>query len=177
MRIHSFITLAFCLAAGAASAAPLRPGTLRDSSWGKPNVPLDRYWLDGAECALQAVDLDVAQTEPAKRLIAASRELDEAADTMWMDLGSGLAPLTWGNYGLNYARTYAKYRPELQFDAVRDIQLGTLDACLARRGYTHFALTDAQQKELRHLRRGSIERRLYLHRLGSDPEVLERQRL
>ena len=44
------------------------------------------------------------------------------------------------------------------------------------RGYTEFALTPEQRAHLATLPQGSDERREYLYKLGTDPEVLKTQK-
>jgi hypothetical protein len=67
------------------------------------------------------------------------------------------------------------YRVDQQFADIADLQYRSLDTCFAARGYRQFRLTAEQETRLRHLRRGSEQRRAYLHSLGSDPEILNRQ--
>jgi hypothetical protein len=52
-----------------------------------------------------------------------------------------------------------------------------LEHCLAVRGYSKFRLTPQQMAHLQALAHGSIERHHYLYSLGSDAEVLARQKL
>jgi hypothetical protein len=167
-----FLAVATLIAVPAA-ARPVGPGVLRDSSWGKPGVGLEQYWRDSAECAYQAVMLDLSGTDPAKQLVAASRELDG----MWMSLPAAGSMSEATNYGISYQRAYDKYRPDVQYEEAKAIQKASLETCLKQRGYVRFALTDDQQERLRHLHRGSYERRQYLYQLGTDPAVLEHQHL
>ena len=50
-----------------------------------------------------------------------------------------------------------------------------LKGCLVERGYTEFTLTPEQRKHLESLPQGSDERRDYLYKLGTDPQVLQQQ--
>jgi hypothetical protein len=50
-----------------------------------------------------------------------------------------------------------------------------LHSCLVSRGYTEFELTPEQRKQLDKLPQGSEERRQFLYKLGTDPEVLSKQ--
>ncbi|HEX5183063.1 MAG TPA: hypothetical protein VFW19_07910 [Allosphingosinicella sp.] len=167
-------TAAFLATTAVAAEAP------RNMSWGKAGVSLDQYRTDAAECAYQAVSLDVSGTQAAHMLVRASRELDQVADTAWMDLPSfGSAPMSGigGNGGIAWQQTINKYRPGEQFAAIRDLQYRTLTSCLSGRGYSRFQLTADQAAQLRHLKRGSDARRAYLHGLASDPQVMERQHI
>jgi hypothetical protein len=49
--------------------------------------------------------------------------------------------------------------------------------CLASRGYIEFSLTKEQRAQLSRLEQGSEARRQYLFSLGTDPDVLSRQRV
>jgi hypothetical protein len=164
--------------AGLAAAAPpqshLPP---RDTSWGKAGVSLYDYRLDAAECAWQAMSMDVAGTDAAKTLIRASRELDQIAETAWMTGPANADPVVAGNTGIAYQQALGKYRPDRQFEAIKDLQYGSLETCLTQRGYSRFQLTAEQAQRLRHLRQGSMERRTYLHGLASDAAVLRQQAL
>ena len=52
-----------------------------------------------------------------------------------------------------------------------------LKFCLVNRGYSEFELTGEQRAALSKLPPGSDERREYLYKLGTDPDVLTRQSL
>ena len=87
------------------------------------------------------------------------------------DQASMMAP------NLDISRTASAYRAERQIRNLSDLQYETLSNCLRQLGYRQFRLTRDQQRQLRRLDRGSDERRAYLHSLGSDAAVLERQGL
>ena len=50
-----------------------------------------------------------------------------------------------------------------------------LKSCLVERGYTEFSLTPEQRAHLATLPEGSTERREFLFKLGTDPNVLKSQ--
>jgi hypothetical protein len=177
MRTGRFLIF-FAAAATAGLAAAAEPQSHmppRDTSWGKAGVSLYDYRLDAAECAWQAMSMDVAQTDAAKTLVRASRELDHIAETAWMTGPAHADPVVGGNVGIAYQQALGKYRPDRQFEAIKDLQYGALDTCLTQRGYSRFQLTAGQAQQLRHLKRGSMERRTYLHSLASDAAVLRQQ--
>lgn len=182
LRLAVLLSLAGTSALAATPERSERRQSRLPASWGKAGVTLDQYAVDGGVCAWQAIQLDIANTEPARRLVAASRHLEHADARA----GSALPPLadpTAGaqptpipvDAGRDYREAIDRYRPDEQFEAIRDIQSEALARCLTERGYTRFRLTEEQARELRRLRRGSPERRAFLHRLGSDPEVIARQ--
>jgi len=61
--------------------------------------------------------------------------------------------------------------------ALQRARSDALRSCLVNRGYVEFRLTPEQRKQLAALPEGSDERRQFLHKLGSDPEVLKANRV
>lgn len=166
MKRVAFLVLASALAAASASAAPRSS----DVSWGKPEVAMDQYRLDAAQCAIRALDLDISEAEPTRILIYASRALETADNSWGVTIGFPSRPT-------GYPALLVLARVDRQFERIAELQQGTLNACLAERGYQPFRLSREQRRHLRRLREGSTERRAYLHSLGSDPSVLRRQGL
>jgi hypothetical protein len=142
-------------------------------TWGKAGVSFDEYRADSIACASEAYYLDVSNTTAAQRLVAASRQLQSIEDTRPRPLTMDEAV----NFAADQGNTINHYRPDRQFEAIEELQQQTLDSCLAQRGYHQFRLTDAQQRQLRRLDRGSEARRTYLHSLAADAEVLRQQSL
>jgi hypothetical protein len=176
-----------CIAAGLATAAGARApsrAVLQQTSWGKAGVSLADYRADAADCAREAVNLDISNTAAAKHMVAASRAIDTAYSGAWMyapaaggvGMWSGGVGI-WSGVGHDVQQVIHAYRVDQQFAEIADLQYRTLDTCLAGRGYHRFRLTADQEARLHRLREGSAERRAYLHSLGSDPEVLSRQAL
>ena len=175
--LTALIAAAGATAAFAAPPPPSHPPQ-PNVSWGKAGVSLYDYRLDAAECAWQAMSLDVSNTRAAQTLVRASRELNHIVDTAWMSYSTGTPyAMAVGNPGIAYQQALHKYRADEQFAAVRDLQYETLGQCLAGRGYSRFQLTAEQQARLKHLRRGSDARRAFLYGLASDPQVLRLQAL
>ena len=164
-------TVAFALAPAPASAAePFE-------TWGKAGVSFEEYRSDAILCARHAVAMDISETEAAQTMVAASQSVDNAASGAWITSPSQTDQATSISPNLDINRTASAYRADRQFRALSDLQYETLASCLRQLGYRQFRLTREQQRELRRLRRGSDERRNYLHGLASSPEVLERQGL
>lgn len=164
MRIVIASVLALGLAAcasttGQASNEPIL-------SWGKANVPLERYWLDSSECTLRgaqaSANLPVA-THPldSQRGPIGEQNRNIAADESIV--------------GMNDLIFRARQNRMLQERADDSARQQVINACLIERGYTPFQLTAEQAARLGELRDGSTARRRYLHRLGSDPSVLGAQ--
>jgi hypothetical protein len=176
-----------CIAAGLATAAGAQAPTrsmLQHMSWGKAGVSYEDYRADAAACAREAVNLDISNTDAAKHMVAASRAIDAAYSGAWMYApaagaggiwGGGLG--IWAGVGHDVQQVIHSYRVDQQFAAIADLQYRTLDTCLAGRGYQRFRLTAEQEARLHHLREGSVERRAYLHSLGSDARILNSQAL
>src|SRR3954449_11141058 len=144
----------FLVAATSVSAAPAPP-----ESWGK--VGYEQYRLDALECSSQGYGLDISNTEDAKAFVSASRRLET-------EIGSGVDPYT-------YQTIVKSVRPGARFRSIKELQQSTVDECLLSRGYSKFRLTDQQQSGLRKLKAGSVERHMYLYKLGREPNVLTSQ--
>jgi len=150
--------LAAALAASPASASRISPGL--QTSWGKPGVSLQQYWIDSAECGHQAANIDLSGTDPARALVLASRMFE-----IYSGLGSVSSMITVNRIG----------SPEIQWNRAATIMRRDLESCLTERGYVKFKLTKGQARHLNALAAGSLERRKYLHQLASDPTVLAEQ--
>ena len=160
-RAVAVLVIATSLLSLGSPAAAGRVSAGHNKSWGKQGVSLEQYWIDSAECAQAAADIDLEGTNPARALV------------FWTRMGNGnMAPN-------NYADIYmsARINPEVQWNRAATIMRKELEGCLAGRGYVKFELTDEQDQQLDQLEAGSLERRSYLHSLASDPQVLATQAL
>lgn len=125
-------------------------GPYRAFSWGKANVSLADYNTVAFECTSRGV---------------LSPDLPRAPEN----------PLTGVDPGAQMMELL--YRDQMHAQADQRQRQRMVEACLQEFGFTPFGLTDAQLAHLETLPRGTVERRLYLHGLGSDPAILEAQRL
>jgi adhesin HecA-like repeat protein len=148
---------ALALASSPALADRIGPG--HKKSWGKSGVSLEQYWIDSAECAHTADATDLEGTDPARALVIASRMIDNQ---------NGVGDVQGA---LRIAA------PEIQWQRAATIMKAHLEACLVDRGYVKFQLTDGQYRMLERHEAGTLERRIYLHSLASDPDVLATQSL
>jgi hypothetical protein len=156
-----------------------------DESWGKAGVSLAQYRQDALDCALKGHYLDISKTDDAKAFVKASRELDAITT-------GASAPAVAGANGMGSSTTdssvdqmveYANQqqhivesvRPDQRFHSIKRMLVDRTSQCLASRGYSKFRLTDEQRRQLRKLKFGSEERRVYLYNLGSNPAVLQSQ--
>jgi hypothetical protein len=161
-RTVAFAALSFGLAAlslGSSATAANRIAAGHRISWGKPGVSLEDYWTDSAQCGHEAADTDLANTDPGKALVYASRITDNATSAQGMAIATRLV------------------NPEVQWNRAATIIQKELEKCLMERGYVKFRLTDGQAKKLSKFETGSLERRRYLHSLASNPDLLAKQAL
>lgn len=174
MRVLSVCaaTLAMAAATGAGAAS-------RDiaTSWGKPGVSLYDYHVDASICANEAVSTDISSTPAARRLVKASRALDNAYSAGWMVAATSYGSQVSGGVGRSTQSIHDAFRVDQSLDQIRDIQVQVLNGCLKGLGYRQFALTAEQRARLKKLALKSAKRRAYLHSLASDPAVLSRQGL
>jgi hypothetical protein len=137
-------------------------------SWGKANVPLERYWLDSAECTLRG-----AQTE--RNLPVATFSMDRQGGPIGQLNRDTAADESI--VGLNDSIFRARQNEMRQLRADEERRQEVVNQCLTERGYRPYQLTAEQTARLETLRNGSTQRRRYLHQLGSDPAVLQAQAL
>ena len=156
--MRTTLITAICLSALAVAPAQGRyigPGFAK--SWGKAGVSLADYRTDAVTCGRQAAALDIADSNPAKAFVLASRQIDNAPDIDTVAEAMRIAS------------------PERNFLKVGDMLEAAIERCLTARGYHKFKLTSEQRHRLSKLQVGSDARHAYLHSLASDPEVLTRQ--
>jgi hypothetical protein len=162
------------LAATLAGAAPAP-----EDSWGKGGVSLAQYRQDAIDCAVQGYSLDISKTEDAQEFVRATRELESIPGGMIVqNIGSSPATnsvdvVSWAGIQQHIVDSI---RPEERFKNIKAMQVAATDQCLISRGYSKFRLTDDQRRQLKHLKFGSDQRRVYLYSLATNPAVLQSQR-
>jgi hypothetical protein len=176
--IASIILVTTSAPANARAVSPSAAKTFR-SSWGKAGVSFADYRADAIACGEEASAMDLAGSDPARALAAASRLMESepnAAPAAVRD--STQAPgAAIDSLALAGAAPSAQQMvgPDRQIAKAGDLMRTRLERCLAGRGYHAFKLTGEQRKALSKLPVGSDARHAFLHRLGSDPDVLSRQ--
>ena len=154
-------------------------------SWGKAGITLAQYRQDSIDCGLSGYYTDISQTEDAKELVKASKQLDAvtrgASSSMTTETNTTGPDSTnsveqAAEYAQQQQRIVDSVRPEERYKSIKRTLVANTERCLASRGYSRFVLTDDQRKRLRHLKFGSDERRAYLYSLASNPAILESQR-
>ena len=169
--------LMFMLVMSSASAAPAP-----QDSWGKAGVSLAQYRQDAVDCATAGYNLDISKTEDAQAFVRASRQLDNIPGGGTVQITS--APGSPDNNSINAMLDFSdteqhiidSVHPEQRFREIKKMQLSKVDDCLVQRGYSKFRLNGEQRHRLSKLKFGSDQRREYLYRLASDPNVLASQK-
>jgi hypothetical protein len=155
-----------------------------EESWGKAGVSLAQYRKDALDCALNGHYTDISKTDDAKAFVTASRQLDavtNGASAPNITGASGGGPNSTDSidqiarYADQQQHIVSSVRPEQRFHSIKRMLVDRTDQCLASHGYVKFRLTDEQRHQLRKLKFGSEERRVYLYNLGSNPAVLQSQ--
>jgi hypothetical protein len=185
--------IAWWFACTAALAACSMNGRQPFTAWGKQGVSMLDYRTDAGQCALIAVTYDKDQNDannaggvsgqnstapaqaPAGSTIAAG-----TAPGMGGTVATSSAILAGGSNrdagAIDVANRAAMQQQSREMQAQR-ARNDALKFCLANRGYTEFTLTREQRAQLEKLPPGSDQRREYLYRLGTDPQVLASQAL
>jgi hypothetical protein len=160
------------------------------TAWGKKDVSMLDYRMDGGQCAVLAATHSTGDNAansaggvngqnsvvPASPGASGSAPSTSGSSTSSTAGGSGTA--TAGTYRDTPSADYvnrAAMQQRTQEMAAQRARSDNLKTCLAGRGYTEFALTAEQRAELAKLPAGSDARRDYLYKLGTDPDVLARQ--
>jgi hypothetical protein len=170
-----FRTCAFALAAMALAPTPAQAADAPRHAWGKAGVSYDQYRDEAYECAMAGLDTNIDNSEPVEKLRRATRQM-EALDAR-QGVANSADPVAAGiRHAQDVAAVQNSARPEQQFKEVKKILFSAMQQCMARRGYTRFALTEDQRREFATFKDGSQERRAFLHKLASDAAILEQQK-
>jgi hypothetical protein len=191
------ISVLLAAAALALTASPAAAEPRPIDSWGRANVDYETYRNDSLECGLLGYSADVSETEQARMFVAATRQMESIDNSNYASpsataaasVGSGgsrggvqvpdVSTMAVTSRGVEQARQYEQVRrgirPERRMEELKRGMTAIVQDCLRERGYVQFRLTDEQREALSKLRRGSDERREFLHSLASDRAVLEAQ--
>jgi hypothetical protein len=175
-RVFAISLLAFVL------PAPANSAPVPEESWGKAGVSLAQYRQDALDCGLKGHYLDISKTDDAKAFVNASRQLDAVTTGASAPaIGNGTGPSSTDSvdqmveYANQRQHIVESVRPEQRFHNIKRMLVDRTGQCLANRGYSKFRLTEEQRHQLRKLKFGSDQRRVYLYNLGSNPTVLQTQ--
>lgn len=184
--------LVSCVAIAACGCSVNATGPV--TSWGKQGITMLDYRSDAGQCAVIAATGRVSEEEVAQSggINRANSSVPEQAREGGNTAAAGSLPPSDSNPS-STANTIggSNYRDNANPDFVnraamqqRSVEMAAqrarndrLKFCLVNRGYTEFSLTPEQRAALSRLPEGSDERREYLFKLGTDPDVLARQSL
>jgi hypothetical protein len=170
-----FRTCALALAAMAFASATAQAVDAPKFAWGKAGVSYDQYRNEAYECAIVGLDTNIDNSEPVERLRTATHQL-EALDNR-QGVASSADPVGAGiRHAQDLAAIRESARADQQVKEVKKILFSAMQKCMVQRGYTRFALTEDQRSEFAKFKDGSPERRAYLHKLASDPAIVEQQK-
>jgi hypothetical protein len=163
------------------------------TAWGKKDVSMLDYRTDAGQCALIGVTRPVEGNgaNTAGGISGQNSPIPQQGPSganVARDSNSGTNGPNPSGSGQNSGPTYrdsasadfvsrAANQQRAQEMAAQRARHEALKSCLINRGYTEFQLTAEQRAELSRLPQGSNERREYLYKLGTDPDVLTRQSL
>lgn len=180
------ITLVLCAAAlvGGCSMNSSTPTT----AWGKNGVSLLDYRTDSGQCQVIAATKETQQGNGANTaggisgrnssasMPAASGSASAGSATSGAAGGTPAAGTYRENASPDFVNRAAMQQRSVEM-AEQRARNDALKSCLTNRGYTEFELTAEQRAELAKLPQGSDERRAYLFKLGTDPQVLSKQKV
>jgi hypothetical protein len=160
--------------------------TTKTTSWGKEGVSMIDYQTDGILCATLSERIasgDATHTAggiDGKNDVARQGGAGDAAVAAGNNGGaqsSSNAPSLGGGTYQGTASpdmvSRAANQQRTQEMRIKQARLDALKSCLVERGYKEFSLTPEQRAELAKLPQGSDQRREYLYKLGTDPNVLK----
>lgn len=164
---------------GSANAKETAPQTV----WAKAGVSYEQYRGDALECAQQGLASDIDNSQEVKTLARASQQL-EGIDASGQT-SSGRSTGSTGQPDMVAAATdraieqqtiIAAAQPERQYAGIKEKMFVVVRSCMIKHGYAKIVLTENQRKEYVGIKGGADIRRAYIHKLASDPHVLETQR-
>lgn len=181
-KLFGELAIAGCAAVGIAACSV---NTNKTTSWGKEGVSMIDYQTDSILCATlsERVGSDGAPRSAGgidgKNDVARQGGGGDAAVAAGASGGqsSSNAPSIGGGTYSGTASpdmvSRAATQQRTQEMRLKQARLDALKSCLTERGYREFELTPEQRAELAKLPPGSDQRREYLYKLGTDPNVLK----
>ena len=183
------------LAVGAALIASACVTTGPTTAWGKEGVSMLDYRTDGGQCAVIGATLPGAGNQsnsaggidgqngntsippaPSGGPPPANAPPNQPTPPTGAAFPTGGGGAYRDNTSVDMVSRAANQQ-QAQEVAANKARAQRLRTCLVERGYTEFSLTPEQRAHLATLPEGSAERREYLYKLGTDPQVLKQQAL
>jgi len=181
----------FVVCASAVIAGCSVNGAQPTTAWGKKDVSMLDYRTDGGQCAVYAATFMSGNNaaNSAGGINGANGTAPQQAPSGSASSGNAAAG---GSGGASSTPTVSggTYRDSASPDFVNRAAMqqraqelseqrarsDALKSCLTDRGYTEFALTPEQKSQLSKLPAGSEERREFLYKLGTNADVLAKQK-
>ena len=175
-RVLAGCAILLSVQAGSASAKEAAPQAI----WAKGGVTYEQYRGDALECGKKGLARNVANSEEVKTLARASKQLEalDASAQATVPAGPMGQPDLSGamSRSADEQRVIAAARPAQQYAGIKEMMFQVVRRCMIDRGYAKIVLTDAQRRDYDAIKGGADARRAYVHKLASDPHVLETQR-
>ena len=171
-------TVLLSMHVGSASAKEAAPQIV----WAKAGVSSAQYRGDALECGKQGLASNIDNSEEVKTLARASQQLDAADASAQASMGTagpmGQSDLASGamNRSIEEQGIIAAAQPQRQYAGIKEKMFQVVRSCMIDRGYAKIVLTEGQRKEYAGIKGDADMRRTYIHKLASDPHVLETQR-
>jgi hypothetical protein len=173
MKLASLRTCLLALAAIPFAAVPAQAADAPRFSWGKAGVGYEQYRNEAYDCAIVGLGSDISDSKPVEALRTADRQM-AALETRNQSIGNAADPVAAGtSYANDVESIRSAARPDRQVEEIKRLVFPAIQQCMIDRGYTRFALTEAQRAEMSEL--GKDEGRAFLHKLASDAAVLVQQ--
>ena len=159
-----------------ALAHPALAAVKSDSySWGKIGVSRQDFEEGSRICMLRSARRDVANDKQAKNYVRGFNVLEQE---------NNMPPMpSPPSDDVTFVRSERQvllrraYSPDRHRDALQQKLQSEVDECLLESGYVKFSLSKDQKKVLNRYSQGSEERRAYLFYIGSNPNIVNAQRL
>lgn len=179
--------VALTLPVGSVSAKVAAPQAI----WAKAEVSAEQFRADALECGMQGLAKNIDNSEEVKTLARASKQLEAIDASAQAALSQDAGQM--GQADMNSIRVHnaldvatskanqqqtviATARPDEQYARIKEMMFKVVRSCMIQNGYTKIILTEDQRNEYSKLKGGADARRAYIHKLASDPHVLETQR-
>ena len=150
--------------------------------WAKAGVSYEQYRGDALKCGMTGLASNIDNSKEVKTLARASSQLDAVDASTQAGIGQGADPTGQADLASAAAsraeqeqQIIAATRPDQQYAGIKTLMFEAVRRCMAKLGYAKIVLTADQRKEYDGIK-GADARRLYVHKLASDPHVLETQR-
>jgi hypothetical protein len=162
-----------------ASAKEAVPQTV----WAKTGVSYEQYRGDALECGKKGLASNIDNSDEVKTLARASQQLDAADAGAQASMNMAAGPTGQSNLAsgamdrsTQEQAIVAAAQPARQYAGIKEKMFQVVRRCMIDHGYAKIVLTESQRKEYAGIKGDADMRRTYIHKLASDPHVLETQR-